>query len=74
MDEKIELHKDRLLIWKYPDLTLIFLAHRDGVIKYVCLDQGSQTLSPRAACVPPDAFVRPANISKTDKSLKTDKI
>jgi hypothetical protein len=34
------------------------------------LSQGSQTRGPRAACVPPDAFVRPANIPKTDTELK----
>ncbi len=31
------------------------------------IDQGSQTRGPRAACGPPEAFVRPANISKMTK-------
>ncbi len=38
------------------------------------LEQGSQTRGPRASCGPPDAFVRPANTSKNDKSIKLDQI
>ncbi len=38
------------------------------------LTQGSQTRGPQAACGPPDAFVRPANTSKNDKSVKFDQI
>ncbi len=32
--------------------------------KYDAREQGSQTRGPRAACGPPNAFVRPANTSK----------
>jgi hypothetical protein len=38
-------------------------------------DQGSQTRGPHvAACGPQDAFVRPANIYKTDKRMNLDQI
>ncbi len=39
---------------------------------YNYLKQGSQTLGPLAAYGPPDSFVRPATISKTNKSIKFD--
>jgi hypothetical protein len=42
--------------------------------KTIALNQWSQTRGLRAACSPPDAFVRPANISKTDKIKTFDQI
>ncbi len=36
--------------------------------------QGSQARGPRAACDPPGAFVRPANISKIDKIINNEQI
>ncbi len=40
----------------------------------VFLQQGSQTRSPRAVCGPPNAFVWPMSISKTDKIINFDQI
>ncbi len=36
------------------------------------VDQGSQTQGPRATCGPPDAFVRPLNILKTNRIMNLD--
>jgi hypothetical protein len=45
------------------------------VLFYVLsLYQRSQTRGPRSACGPPDTFVRPSRISKTDKIINFDQI
>jgi hypothetical protein len=46
----------------------------DTFLSVLALNQGSQTRGPRAACVPPDAFVRPVSISKIDNKIYFDKI
>jgi hypothetical protein len=46
------------------ELPIDLLFYKVSVSPTLFLDQGSQSRGPRAACGPPDAFVRHANLSK----------
>jgi hypothetical protein len=61
--------KIAILVLILPNLCVWFLE----VDNEHHLEQGSQARGPRAACGPPDAFVRPVIISKIDNIINFEK-